>query len=134
MSIFNKIKKGIEHAVSEGAGEVKKVIDGGYDAQKDIIGEVKKQAENLITDAYTLQKQILKEASDEAGKIIEDAYVEQKRLIKEAQDKAIVVGSSELYDIIVKTFENGNPLMKIIGMVLKSFRKQILDAIQNELK
>jgi cell division septum initiation protein DivIVA len=134
MSIFNKIKKGIEHAAGQAASEVSKAVSSIDGAQKDVIATVQKQAENLLSAAYEAQKNILSDTQKEAEGIINAAYEQQKEIIKNAQDKAITVGTSELYDIIVKTFENGNPLMKIIGMVLKSFRKQILDAIQNELK
>jgi len=134
MSIFNKIKKGVEHAASEAAGEVKKVVNSIDGAQKDVIAKVQKQAENLINAAYETQKNILSDTQKEAEGIINAAYEEQKKIIKEAKDKAIVVGSSELYDFILKAFEKGNPIMKIIAMVLKSYRKQILEAVQNEIK
>jgi hypothetical protein len=116
MSIFDKIKKGVEHVANE-------VSEGVTDAVKDTV--------NTVND---VQKDVIKTAQEAAEDIIKRAYEEQKQIIKEARETTVAIGTNELYDIIIKAFEKGNPVMQIIGMVLKSFKKQILEEIRNELK
>lgn len=151
MGILKKIKKGIEHAVNEASGEVKKVVDGAYNTQKDVVAEVQKRAEEIINMAYNKQKEILNDVQNESERIINAAYEEQKKIINEAKKNADAIlnkAADEIqeklqhaknnliettYNYIIIFLENKNFLFKLIALILKKYRDIILKEIKERI-
>ena len=101
---------------------------------------------NLIGEKlYEKQKEVLRDLQDSVtakgkhviNQIKEDSYIVQKEVIREAQEEleekareAYSAKASDLFDKIVSFFEKQGVVGRILAKVLKSKKKEILEALK----